>query len=178
MTQRSQAEYRTAGSLALKPAPQPAPSYPQERYERRRPAEERTRPAPAPRKAAKSRIRPKKVLLVMAIFGVIFGLLYRQISIEQSMVELHKMRTTLATEQKRGEDLRLELSLQHDIARVQAVAREEMNMDYPNVDQTHVVVLPPVKTPSTAEQVVTNVTDNQPEGLAAWIEEIREKLDL
>lgn len=174
MAQR-RSEMQTYGSLALKPAPEEKRDYQlaAQRYTKRQEAP-RTKPVPTRAK----RIRAWQVLAVMGAFAAIFGLLYRQITIEQQMIELHEMRTTLTTEQKRAEDLRLELALTHDIAHVQAVARDEMSMNYPTVDQTRQVVLPPVKTPSTAEQVASTVTDEQPEGLSAWLAEMKEKLNL
>lgn len=134
------------------------------------------RPAPQPRAEAKPRKRSKAVLLALLFFAAAFALLMRQIGIEREIVALHDMRTELTQEQRRGEDLSLELSLKMDIDNVQRTAKEVMNMNYPDVEMTRSVELPTIKTGSTIEKANTVVDQEETDAFAAWLDGIAESL--
>lgn len=140
--------------------------------------ESRPVPAPAPVWQEKRKRHFGTVLLVIALFAAGFFLLLRQTRIETRMLELHNMRTELTEEQQRGESLRLELSLKMDIDAVQRTAKDSLQMDYPDVEMTREVSLPPIKTYSTLNQATTEAPAKTEErsSLASWIEDIRKRL--
>lgn len=131
--------------------------------------------APArPKPKAKPRARAWIVFLIAAFFISAFFLLFRQAEIEKNIVELHSLRSELNEEIQRGENLQLELSLALDIDSVQRAAKEEMQMDYPDVEMTRSVELPPIKTYSTLDKATTEVLEEEEApSLSSWIEGIR-----
>lgn len=161
---------RNEGALALAPRDDrmtrqaPAPPYREEREryyapEPARPRDYRAvtrryesrRNAPPPRREKpRFRLKAKYVIAGILVFTAIFAVLYRQMRIDGQILELHNMRSTLEDEQKRAEDLSLELALKLDIEKVQNVARDELGMDYPAQGQVKAVVLPPIHNESTA----------------------------
>lgn len=178
---------RTHGALALQEPMHPAPRREERPVRReqeqdfreitRRHDERKRQPKGSAQPRRGFRLRPKYVFLTLLVFGAVFGLLYRQTLIEQKMLELHDMRTLLTNEQKRGEDLNLELSMKLDIEQVQSVARQQLGMDYPDAGQTRAVLLPPMTNQSTAQYVEAPISiDTQPDSFSAWLDQLREQL--
>ena len=85
---------------------------------------------------------------VLAIFLVLTGalgiytLLNRYIAIDAMTVEQRSLQAQIEDQQKRLEELQVEVNKQSNIAQVQDYARESLNMDYAQKENIRAVVLP------------------------------------
>ena len=82
------------------------------------------------------------IVLVVAVAGGIFSLLVRYTQIEQMIVEQRKLTAEIDDQQKRLEELQVEINRQGNIAQIQDYARQNLNMDYAQKENTRVIALP------------------------------------
>lgn len=119
---------------------------------------------PEVRERAKPKASPLARLgaavLVMVMFAMTFGVLYRQSKIETEVVELDDLREEVEQLQKRGEDLELELLLTYDISELRAWA-QSAGFDYPEAEQVVALELPAV--PQQAQQEQQEISADLPE---------------
>ena len=98
------------------------------------------------RRRAQQRVRAIAAFLVIAcvITGAlgIFNLLNRYIAIDKMTVDQRALQAEIADQQKRLEELQVEINKQSNIAQVQDYARDSLNMDYAQQDDIRVIALP------------------------------------
>ena len=82
------------------------------------------------------------IVAVVVVAGGIYSLLTRYISIEQMTVEQRQLQAEIEDQQKRLEELQVEINRQGNISQVQDYARENLNMDYAQKENTRVIELP------------------------------------
>lgn len=83
------------------------------------------------------------VIAGILIFGVgLFVLLYRYTIIDDMTVQQRTLQAQIADQEKRLEELQVEINKQSNIAQVQDYARENLNMDYAQQENIRTVVLP------------------------------------
>ena len=96
----------------------------------------------------RSEQRVRAFAAVLAIFLVLTGalgiytLLNRYIAIDAMTVEQRSLQAQIEDQQKRLEELQVEVNKQSNIAQVQDYARESLNMDYAQKENIRAVVLP------------------------------------
>ena len=106
----------------------------------------------APEEAAEQRRRRQQrvhalfalaaILMVLVVAGGIYSLLTRYVRIEQMTVEQRQLQAQIEDQQKRLEELQVEINRQSNISNVQDYARDNLNMDYAQKENTRVVQLP------------------------------------
>lgn len=98
------------------------------------------------RRRAQQRVRAVAAFLVIAcvITGAlgIFDLLNRYIAIDKMTVTQRSLQAEIDDQQKRLEELQVEINKQSNIAQVQDYARDSLNMDYAQQDDIRVIALP------------------------------------
>lgn len=162
---RSQQERRRADPTRAHYAPEPETHHltheevnrrTYEQHARRREEEARRRRALAAQERADAekeavRRRQHRVQMMFAILGIfvvvliaggIFSLLMRYIQIEQMIVTQRKLTAEIEDQQKRLEELHVEINMRGNISQIQDYARENLNMDYAQKDKTRVIALP------------------------------------
>ena len=82
------------------------------------------------------------ILMVLVVAGGIYSLLTRYVRIEQMTVEQRQLQAQIEDQQKRLEELQVEINRQSNISNVQDYARDNLNMDYAQKENTRVVQLP------------------------------------
>ena len=83
------------------------------------------------------------VIAGILIFGVsLFVLLYRYTLIDDMTVQQRTLQAQIADQEKRLEELQVEINKQSNIAQVQDYARENLNMDYAQQENIRTIVLP------------------------------------
>ncbi len=136
---------------------------------------------PARRQKPQFRIKAKHIICALLAFIALFAVAMRQIQIDGQILELDKMRKTLKDEQKRGEDLSLDLAMKLDIEKAQAVAHGELGMDYPEQGQIKAIVIPPIQNESTPVYAVNsaplpNESRAAKDGIAGFFDSLMESL--
>ena len=98
------------------------------------------------RRRAQQRVRAFAAVLaiVMVLTGAagIFTLLNRYIAIDKMTGTQRSLQAQIADQQKRLEELQVEVNKQSNIAQVQDYARESLNMDYAQKENIRVIELP------------------------------------
>lgn len=82
------------------------------------------------------------IIAVVVVAGGIYSLLTRYIRIEQMTVQQRQLQAQIEDQQKRLEELQVEINRQGNISQVQDYARDSLNMDYAQKENTRVIALP------------------------------------
>lgn len=82
------------------------------------------------------------IFVVVAIAGGIYSLLLRYVQIEQMVVEQRELVAEIEDQTKRLEELQVEINMQGNISQIQDYARENLNMDYAQKENTRMITLP------------------------------------
>ena len=82
------------------------------------------------------------IVAVVAVAAGVYSLLTRYVRIEQMTVEQRQLQAQIEDQSKRLEELQVEINRQSNISNVQDYARDNLNMDYAQKENTRVVQLP------------------------------------
>lgn len=82
------------------------------------------------------------IVAVLAVAGGIYTLLLRYVQLENMVVEQRALTAQIEDQQRRLEELQVEINMQGDISKIQDYARENLHMDYAKKEDTRVVALP------------------------------------
>ncbi len=85
------------------------------------------------------------ILTVVCIAGGIYSVLSRYIRIDAMTVQQRQLQSQIDDQQRRLEELQVEINKQSNIAQVQDYARDNLNMDYVDRDNVRTVQLPDVE---------------------------------
>lgn len=82
------------------------------------------------------------IFVVVGIASGIFTLLVRYTNIEQMIVQQRVLTAEIEDQQKRLEELQVEINMQGNISQIQDYAHDQLNMDYAQKENTRMISLP------------------------------------
>ncbi|MGI5883992.1 MAG: cell division protein FtsL [Candidatus Spyradocola sp.] len=82
------------------------------------------------------------IVVVVAVAAGVYTLLLRYVQLENMVVEQRSLIASIEDQQKRLEELQVEINMQGNISKIQEYARENLHMDYAKKEDTRVINLP------------------------------------